>query len=200
MSIKALMVDVDGVIVVHPDPRGWSADLERDLGLAPERLQEAFFQPHFRDIVHGRAPLEARLAPVLREIAPHLTADVLIAYWFERDADPDLGLLADLADIRTGGLEVHLATVQEHRRADYLWRTLRLRERFDAMHYAADLGCAKPAPEFFAAIESRTGFGPADLFFVDDRGENVAAAERRGWRAALRTGERRIGDLMRAAG
>jgi putative hydrolase of the HAD superfamily len=199
-SLKALMVDVDGVVLVHPDPKGWSVNLERDLGLSAERLQQMFFKPHFGDIVHGRAGLHERLGPVLAEIAPHLSSEALVTYWFEQDAHLDHDLLDQLAEVRSRGIALHLATVQEHQRADYLWRTLGLRERFDAMHYAADLGWAKPAQEFFAAIEARTGFKPAELFFIDDKPDNIEAARTRGWRGAVWTGKRRLADLMREAG
>ena len=200
MRLKALMVDVDGVVVVHPDPKGWSANLERDLGLAPATLQAAFFKPHFGDIIHGRAGLHDRLAPVLMEIAPKLSSDELVRYWFEHDAHLDHGLLGQLAEIRRHGVELHLATVQEHLRADYLWRTIGLHASFDRMHYAADIGWAKPATEFFGEIEARTGFAPAELFFIDDKADNVRAAQQRGWRAAQWTGERRLGELLAEAG
>ena len=199
-SLKALMVDVDGVVVINPDPKGWSVNLEQDLGLSAERLQQSFFKPHFGDIVHGRAELHERLAPVLAEIAPHLSSETLTAYWFEQDAHLDHDLLDQLAEVRRSGIALHLATVQEHQRADYLWRILGLRDRFDAMHYAADLGWAKPAPEFFAAVEARTGFQPAELFFIDDKPDNIEAARIRGWRGAVWTGRRRLADLLREAG
>jgi putative hydrolase of the HAD superfamily len=194
------MVDVDGVIAVHPDPRGWSANLERDLGLCPKRLHETFFVPHFDDVVHGRVGLHERLSSVLNEIAPHLTSHTLADYWFSQDSHLDHDLLNQLASVRSCGVELHLATVQEHERARYLWETVRLRERFDAIHYAAALGYAKPATEFFAKIENRTGFAPAELFFIDDRAVNVEAARRRGWRAAVWTGHQRLAELMREAG
>lgn len=54
-----------------------------------------------------------------------------------------------------------------------------LSDRFDAIHYAADLGHAKPAPEFYAAIEARTGYAPTDIFFIDDKAANVEAARAR---------------------
>jgi len=200
VRIKAIMVDVDGVIVVHPDPKGWSINLERDLGLSAARLQEAFFKPYFGDVVHGRVDLHERLTPVLAEIAPHLSAETLTAYWFEHDAHLDRDLLAQLAEIRARGVQLHLATVQEHRRAEYLWNTMGLCQLFDGMHYAAELGWAKPAAEFFVAVEHRTGFAPAELFFIDDRLENVEAARARGWHAAPWTGERRLADLVREAG
>ncbi len=200
MALKALMIDVDGVIVVHADPKGWSANLERDLGLSREVLQSAFFAPHFSDIVHGRAGLYDRLTPVLAEIAPHLTARALTDYWFARDSGLDEGLLDQLAEVRARGVALHLATVQEHERAAYLWEVAGLRDRFDAMHYAAALGCAKPEPEFYAAIEARTGFAPDEMFFIDDRPENVEAAQARGWRSAVWTGRERLETVMRDAG
>jgi putative hydrolase of the HAD superfamily len=200
MSIRALMVDVDGVVVVHPHPKGWSANLEQDLGLSGELLQKMFFKPHFDDIVRGRAGLHERLAPILAEIAPHISSESLVAYWFEQDANLNYALLKELADIRKRGIELHLATVQEHKRAEHLWQTLRLRDQFDAMHYAADLGWAKPAAEFFAEIEMRTGFRGAEIFFIDDRASNVEAARARGWHAARWKGEQSLAKLMAESG
>ncbi|MHB8382604.1 MAG: HAD family hydrolase [Candidatus Binataceae bacterium] len=198
--MKVLMVDVDGVIVVHPDPKGWCANLERDLGLSAELLQEAFFKPHFSDVVHGRVGLHDRLGPVLAEIAPHISSERLVAYWFEQDANLNYDLLKELAEVRSRGIELHLATVQEHKRAEYLWQTLGLRDRFDAMHYAADIGWAKPASEFFAEVEIRTGLRGAEIFFIDDKAGNVEAARARGWHAAVWTGKQSLAKLMAEAG
>jgi len=200
MPIKALMVDVDGVVVVQAEPSGWSTHMERDLGLAPARLQAAFFAPHFGDIVHGRAALRDRLSPVLAQIAPHLTAESLIAYWFEKAAHLNHGLLAQIDALRAAGLKAHLATVQEHERADYLWTGLALKDHFDAIHYAADLGWAKPAAEFFQACETRSGFAPDEIFFIDDKAANVDAARALGWHAAVWTGDQSVTALMNQAG
>jgi putative hydrolase of the HAD superfamily len=193
------MVDVDGLIVAPADPRGWSATLEADLGLRPDLLQTVFFAPHWSEIVHGRAGLHERRAPVLRDIAPHLTSAELCRYWFDRDSRLDHDLLGEIAALRGEGVAVHLATVQEHERARYLWESLRLSDRFEAMHYSADMGCAKPADAFFAEIERRTGFPPSEMFFVDDGSENVDAAQRRGWPAAVWTGKRRLSGLLEDA-
>jgi putative hydrolase of the HAD superfamily len=121
MPIKALMIDVDGVIVVQPHPQGWSVNLERDLGLARNTLQAAFFEPHFND--------------------SNLNHD----------------LLRQLGGARHRGLKLHLATVQEHERADFLWQKLGLSEQFDAIHYAADLGWAKPRATGAGTLRSGPG-------------------------------------------
>ena len=193
------MVDVDGV-VIKPRPGGWAADLEADLGLRATDLQIYFFAPHWNDIVLGRAGLHARLAPVLEEIAPHLTSQRLTAYWFEKDAQLDTALLDDIADVRANGIEVHLATVQEHLRATYLWTTLGLGERFDAMHYAADLGAKKSDPAFYAAVEARTGFAPAELLLIDDTPANVEAARAAGWDGAIWDGSERLAAVLGRVG
>jgi putative hydrolase of the HAD superfamily len=111
------MVDVDGVIVVHPRPDGWSVHLERDLGLSVRALQDAFFKPHFENVIRGRAALRETLRPVVARIAPHLSVDMLVNYWFNHGAHFDADLLDQLGQVRAAGVELHLATVQEHERA-----------------------------------------------------------------------------------
>jgi putative hydrolase of the HAD superfamily len=194
------MVDVDGVVVVRPGGRRWDADLTADLGLDSEQLQDAFFGRHWGDVLFGRADLHERLAPVLAEIAPHLTSKALVDYWFAQDSHLDGVLLEDLAAVRRAGAELHLATLQEHHRARYLWEDLDLKSRFDAMHYAAELGCGKPDPAFFRVIEARTGRAPAELLLIDDSVKNVEGARACGWDAVLWDGSRRLADVLAEAG
>ena len=192
------MLDVDGVLI-KPRPGGWAVDMEADLGLSRAVLAEHFFAVHWDDVVMGRAGLHERLAPVLARIAPHLTSEQLAAYWFEKDAILDQQLLDDLASIRAGGVALHLATLQEHLRADYIWTTLGFRDRFDAMHYAAALGCGKPDPAFFAKVGERTGLAPAEMLLIDDRPENVEAARAAGWGAVQWDGTERLAAVLARA-
>lgn len=194
------MVDVDGVVVHAPDGRRWDADIEADLGVSPEDLQDKFFRAHFHDIVHGRADLLDRLAPTLAEFAPQVTAQALVDYWFEKDGRLNHRLLEELAPWRAAGFPLHLATVQEHHRARHLWETLALKDHFDAIHYAADLGCAKPDPAFWAAVQQRTGFGPADLLLIDDSARNVESARAVGWAAVLWDGTQTLSAVLASEG
>jgi putative hydrolase of the HAD superfamily len=196
LTLKALMVDVDGVIVRHPrQGRRWDERLEADLGIKPDDLQQRFFAPYFRDIVLGRAALEDRLALVLPALAPHVSPQQLMTYWFEQDAHLDPVLL-DLADRRAGGLQLHLATVQEHRRAAYLWDDLGLKHQFDGLHHSAAVGAKKPDLAYFRAVETRTGFAPHEVLLIDDSPANVEAARAAGWGGVLWTGEARLAELL----
>jgi len=193
--MKVLMVDVDGV-VVRPKSGRWDRNLELDLGLSPERLRAEFFERYWDDVVHGRAALEASLQTVLQRLAPNLSVRELISYWFRMDAELDLDLISELKGLRASGVELHLATNQEHERAAYLWRDLELRSVFSAMHYSADLGWSKPSPEFYAAVVERTGIEPAGLTLLDDRMENVLAAREAGWRSLFWDGKTPLSDLL----
>lgn len=196
MRRKAIMVDVDGVLVTHPNTGGWSANLERDLGISRASLQDVFFRRHWDDVVHGRAALRDRLALALTELAPSVTPAALIEYWFDNDAHIDKRLLAELQLLRKSGFELHLATVQEHERAAYLWDRLQLINSFDGMHYAAALGCSKPDHAFYRAVAAAVQIEPEAIFFIDDKIGNVEAARACGWAAALWTGESTVIELM----
>lgn len=196
--IRALMVDVDGVILRgrRGDGRHWSTGLQADLGLDPALLQREFFAVHWEAIVLGQAPLRERLHDVLARIAPTLSADRLIDYWFAADSWLDERLLADLARARAGGLQVHLATNQEHERARHLLEGLGLRARIDGCHYSAALGCRKPQAEFFDLVVRRIGIPPAELLLIDDAEENVAAAKAIGWQAMRWTAESALSEAL----
>ena len=196
MTWKVLMVDVDGVVIRHPAGLRWDHDMRADLGLDPDLLQQRFFAAHFRDIITGRADLHDRLGPVLGEIAPHLTSQALADYWFAKDAHLDQTLLDDLAALRADGVPMHLATVQEHHRARYLWDILGLKDRFEAIHYAADYGVGKPDPAFFRAVEARTGLASGDLLLLDDSPRNVEGARACGWSAVLWDGTRTLAEAL----
>jgi putative hydrolase of the HAD superfamily len=193
--LKALMIDVDGVLIT-PRLGGWAADLEADLGVSKTDLAEQFFAVHWQEVVLGNAGLHERLGPVLARIARHVTSQQLAAYWFAKDSVLDYQLLDDLALVRARGVQVHLATVQEHERAAYLWDRLDFRGRFDAMHYSADLGAKKSDPAFYTAVEARTGFSGPDLLLIDDTPDNVEAARAAGWGGFHWTAHARLDEAI----
>jgi putative hydrolase of the HAD superfamily len=156
------MLDVDGVVVRHPDGRPWTTGLQTELGIDPALLASEFFDVHFDEVLLGHADLIERLDRVLPTLGA-VTANELVAYWFSQDSTLDEQLLADLGAARSQGLQLHLATLQEHRRARFLWEQLGLREHFDAMHYSAALSATKSDPRFYSAVRGtdQSGTGSA---------------------------------------
>jgi putative hydrolase of the HAD superfamily len=185
MPIKALMVDVDGVLVDGrpEDGRHWQTSVEEDLGFTSDALQERFFAPHWERIVLGRAGLMEHLTPALEAIAPHVDPAAFVSYWFARDARLVAPLLQELAFVRAAGTRVYLATNQEHLRAAHLMRTLGLAEHVDGIFYSARLGAKKPDLEFFAKVQAAVGLCGDELLLLDDSRRNVEGAMTAGWRA-----------------
>lgn len=191
------MLDVDGVLVHgRADGQPFITGLEADLGLDGERLQDAFFRPHWEAIVTGKVPMKDGLTAVLAKIAPHVTADALIDYWFATDTIVDEDVLTAATALRSKGWRVFLATNQEHVRAAYLMETLGLAAHLDGIVYSAALGHRKPANEFFRGAEKAVSATPAELVFVDDAAANIEAARRCGWTAIHWTNERALPDLL----
>ena len=57
---------------------------------------------------------------------------------------------------------------------------------------------AKPEARIYAIAEQRFGLPPQDLFFIDDKPENIAAARARGWHGHVFTDAARLeADLVR---
>ena len=70
---------------------------------------------------------------------------------------------------------------------------------FDVVVVSFEVGLAKPDPRIFELCLSRLGAQAGETLFVDDREDNVAAAERLGLRTLLFTGDdaaRRLADAV----
>lgn len=56
---------------------------------------------------------------------------------------------------------------------------------FDTAYVSAHLGLIKPDPAIYEALERGSGLSGGALLFTDDKAENIAAAEARGWKGHL---------------
>ena len=185
MGIKALMVDVDGVLIDGrpEDGRHWQTSLEEDLGIASDTLDQQFFAPYWEDIVLGRAGLIEHLTTALQNTAPNVTPAEFVSYWFEKDSRLVAPMLQELSFVRSAGVRVHLATNQEHLRAAYLMENLGLAQHVDGIFYSARFGAKKPDMEFFAKVQAAVGLCGEEILLIDDSRQNVEAAVKVGWQA-----------------
>jgi HAD superfamily hydrolase (TIGR01509 family) len=91
------------------------------------------------------------------------------------------GMLALAEEARRGGLRVALLSNTDP------WHWARARQRcpqlgaFDGLGLSFELGALKPQPACFAAAEAALGLDPARTLFVDDRRDNLATAQGRGY-------------------
>jgi putative hydrolase of the HAD superfamily len=185
LPLRALMIDVDGVLVDGrpEDGRHWQTSVEEDLGFTSDALHEHFFAPYWEAVVLGRSGLMEPLMTALQKIAPQVSPAEFVSYWFERDSRLVAPFLAELSFVRSAGLRVYLATNQEHLRAAYLMEKLGLAEHVDGIFYSARLGAKKPDREFFAKVQAAVGLCGEELLLIDDSRQNVEGALKAGWQA-----------------
>lgn len=199
--MRAIMMDVDGVLVSGRPEDGAHlfTDLETDLGIPLELLRQEFFAPRWPAIVTGQKPLLTELADVLARIAPQVSAETLMTYWFRNDSRIDTTVLQAMNELRARGDRVFLATNQEHRRADYLMKDMGLAAHVDGIFYSAALGHRKPSPQFFACATAGAGVPAERIVLVDDTEENVLAAREAGWGAVHWKPGMRVDEALGAA-
>ena len=193
-SSPVLVLDIDGVVSLaqpgSPDP--WYATLKADWGIShdDELAPEFFLKPEFMEVLRGRLDLYVALQDYFETKGLADRLEEFVAYWFDKDAVIDRGVLAqaDAWRQRTGG-RVYAATNQEHHRVAYLRDQAGLGAHFDEIVYSAALGVCKPDRVFYTAAQARMGVTVAQsILFVDDKASNVDGARMAGWRAMLYRG------------
>lgn len=184
MTVRALVFDVDGVLV---EPWGFANYLKREYPDIHAQTVE-LFRGVFADCLVGKADLRAELPPLLAKWGwPH-SLDEFLRIWFEAEREVDARLLAAVEVARSAGIRCYVATNQERHRVAYMREQMNFATLFDGIFASAHLGVKKPEAAFFAAVTQSLGVPAGQVAFWDDTQANVDAAQAHGWRAELYTG------------
>ena len=72
---------------------------------------------------------------------------------------------------------------------------------FDGLVLSYEIGAMKPLGASYVAVERHTGLSGTELLYVDDRAENIAGGESRGWQSLLHvTPAITIAEVLRRIG
>jgi len=179
MTIEAVVFDLGEVLL------NWRpvAIYERTLG--PERRRE-LFEAVDLDGMNLRSDLGEDIALLVEEYAARHPghADAIRCWhlnWLEM-AQPDIPHSAVLMRaLKRKGVPLFALTnfgVQTLAIAEKAYPVL---TEFDRRFVSGVLRMVKPDPAIYAVVETETGVAPDRLLFIDDKPENIAAAEARGW-------------------
>lgn len=105
-----------------------------------------------------------------------------------------------LRALRRNGVQVFALTnfgIGSFAVAERAWPFL---TEFDRRYISGRLGVTKPDPRIYAAVEDDSGLAPERLLFADDRPDNIAVAEARGWQGHLFDGPQGWADRLVVAG
>jgi HAD superfamily hydrolase (TIGR01509 family) len=89
------------------------------------------------------------------------------------------------AELRRHGFKSYIFSNTNDLAIEHVRRDFPFFAHFDGYVFSYEVGAMKPQPEIYAAMEKKCGRRGADLIYMDDRAENIAAGAARGWRAIL---------------
>ena len=181
--IKAVIFDIGNVLIE------WQPERYYDSAIGPDR-RRAFFEAVD---MHGVNDKVDRGAPFRKTIYDAAKANPdwadEIRLWHDdwlNIAGPAIPESADLLEaLRAKGTRVFALSnfgIGSFAIAEEEWPILK---RFDRRYISGHMGLAKPDAEIYAEVERDCGWPVEALLFTDDRAENIAAAEVRGWQTHL---------------
>ncbi len=196
MTIEAILFDADGV--VQRPSVWWRQAFERLLGTTDAARLDAFvqdFDAAERAALRVPAGFEDALASLLERwrCRERLAEALQILTTIEVYDD----ILDAVQALRLAGIPCHLATNQQAHRARHMSQVMAYRELFDREFYSCYLGAAKPEAAYFSTILRELDLPGPSVLFLDDREENVAAADRAGLCAAIYDGSDGVTRLRR---
>ena len=177
IPFKALLLDVDGVLVISPVMFGAT--------LTPQSTAQAFFLGPFLSASTGQADLPEMLLPLLATLGYVGTPEQFMAEWFAAENYPNIPLLNEVRALRAAGWPVYLATNQERHRLTYLLQNMGLNHFLDGEFASCSVGVRKPEAAYFKLVQKRLGLPPRQIVFWDDAPGNVEAVLAAGWAAHL---------------
>ena len=199
MTPAGLILDF-GEVLTRPQPQPVLEQMASLAGLPPGQFVSRYWQ-HRAAYDGGLTGTEywTRVLDGLPGLAPETVPELIdldVQSWSDYRAE--VWQLA--ADFRAGGGRTAMLSNGVTEIIEQLRRSRRLDTWFDAVIVSCEVGRCKPDPEIYRICLDRLGVPAEETLFVDDRLENLAAAESVGLRTLHFTGEDSVPALKRLAG
>jgi HAD superfamily hydrolase (TIGR01509 family) len=95
------------------------------------------------------------------------------------------GMIQLQADIRQAGIPCFLFSNTNDLAIEHIRRRFSFYENFDGYILSYEHKSMKPEPQIYDVVERIAGHRQAELVYIDDRPENIAAGAARGWQVIL---------------
>lgn len=180
-SVKAILFDVDGVIV---NSEKATDELEKRYGISTE-VSQVFFDKEWPEIIIGHKDIREVLPPYLKNWGWEGTVEDYLKFWFEFEHKINEALVSEVQKIRKRGIRCFIATNQEKVRTKYMIKEMGFANSFDGIYSSSHLGYKKPDVNYFREVVKDLSIKPEEILFWDDSRENVEAALSMGLKAEL---------------
>ena len=89
------------------------------------------------------------------------------------------------ADVRRKGFPTYIFSNTNDLAVEHIRHAFPFFANFDGYIFSHEVGAMKPSSKIYAALEKLTGKHGAEIVYLDDRPENIEAADVRGWQTIL---------------
>lgn len=195
---EAVIFDIGNVLIEwQPEryyDRVYGADRRRalfaevDLHWMNERVDRG--EP-FRDVIYETADLYPEWRIEIRDWHDN---------WIELASPVIAHSVTLLRRLRARGVPVHCLTNFGVESYAYAQTQFDFLNEFDSEFVSGRMQVTKPDARIYEMVEAGLGLAPGAILFADDRPDNVAAAEARGWQAHLFEGPGGWAGRLVAAG
>ncbi|MFW5655212.1 MAG: HAD family hydrolase [Roseicyclus sp.] len=178
-DVEAVVFDIGNVLIE------WQPERYYDRVIGEERRRAMFAEVDLHGM-NDRVDMGLGFRDVIYETAeayPHWRAEIRDWHdsWIEM-AQPAIAHSVKLMRaLRAKGVPVFSLTNFGIESFSYARTQYDFLSEFDRDFVSGHLRCIKPDPRIYAAVEEGSGVAPGRLLFTDDRADNIAAAEARGW-------------------
>lgn len=174
--ITALFWDLGGVLLSN----GWDSD-QRARAVAHFGLDADDFEDRHREAVGSLETGQSRLETYLTATvfhAPRSFSPAEFRAYMEAQSQAFPGNLSVVDDVASAGRYL-LCTLNNESRELNMYRIERfgLRSRFSAFFTSSFLGVMKPSPRIYRIALEVTQRRPEEVLFIDDRAQNIEAAD-----------------------
>ena len=174
-QIQAVIFDLFGVLVAFDD--GLVYDRIAQGCAEPERVAEHLLnlvsEPN---LIRGHTELEQLHAQLVRDIGLNVSLEKFEAIWLASYSEPMPGMSELLRQLAGQCRRVLLSNVDP-----YYWPTVEASipelHGFHAKVLSFQQGVAKPESEVFERAIAASGIAVEHCYFIDDKSENIEAAE-----------------------
>ena len=180
---KAVVFDI-GNVLIH-----WGYEAHFNARFGPEQTARFLAETDIL-AVHESVDAGAPFTEALRAYAETRPdwAEMIHAWvddWSEMAAPEIEGTADILRALKAKGIPV--IALSNFGAENYEWSKAQypVLQEFDQEFISGRMKMIKPDAEIYAALEAGTGLSGADLFFADDRADNIAAAQERGWQGHI---------------
>jgi 2-haloacid dehalogenase len=186
MMVEAVVYDIGNVLIEWQPERYY----DRRIGASARKRLFADVDLHamneaidagglFRETIYDWADRHPEWAMEIRWWYDH---------WIELAAPRIERSIALMRALQAKGVPVFALTNFGIHAFDYALTQYDFLAAFDRAYVSGRMGVTKPDPRIYQMVEDDCAIAPGGLLFVDDRPENIAAAEARGWQGHVFAG------------